>query len=85
MAAPVVSVGTGTGVPAPPAAAAPLQAVPTLDEIKALANDFHRAHPERAAEVVSILAGVGATKMDDIPAAQYPTVLQQIKQIAGVQ
>ena len=73
--------------PAPQTAlpAAPVQAVPTLDDIRALANDFHRAHPDRAMEVMAILAGVGTQKMDEIPPASYPKVYQDIKNLMGVQ
>ena len=70
--------------PSAPAPAPQVQAVPTLDDIRALANDFHRAHPERAAEVVGILASVNAQKLSEIPPAAYPQVHAQLKALAGV-
>ena len=57
----------------------------SLDQIKAMANDFHRAQPHRAAEIIAILAGVGAQKMDEIPEAQYAKVYSEIQTLVGVQ
>jgi len=60
-----------------------VQGVPTLDDIKALANDFHRAHPERAAEFVQVLAGKNAQKLSELPPASYPEVHGILKQMMG--
>ena len=86
--------GTAPGAPGPTAPATsapaptqtpqtPVQGVPTLDDIKALANDFHRAHPERAAEFVQVLAGKNAQKLSELPPASYPEVHGILKQMMG--
>ncbi len=70
--------------PAPVAAGpAPVQGVPTLDQITEAANAFHRNHPDRAGEIMAILAQVGASSMSTIPAASYPTVMQQIQALGA--
>ena len=87
-APPVAAAPPPVAAPAPPPlAAVPTATVPqptaTLDAIRAAANDFHRAHPDRAAEVVAILAAAGAQKMVDIPPAQYDTVLNNLRALGA--
>lgn len=62
---------------------ATVQGVPTLDDIKALANDFHRAHPERAGEFVQVLASKNAQMLSELPPASYPEVHGILKQMMG--
>ena len=69
--------------PQPTAPAAPAPGI-SLDDIKALANDFHRKYPQRAAEVVAILAQENALKMDDIPVVSYSRVFDAIQKLAEI-
>lgn len=76
--APVTSAPVPTQMPQ-----TPVQGVPTLDDIKALANDFHRAYPERAAEFVQVLASKNAQKLSELPPDSYLEVHKFLKQKMG--
>ncbi len=79
----VVEGAPATTSPSAQAPAPQVQGVPTLDDIKALANDFHRAHPERAAEFVQVLAGKNAQKLSDLPPASYVEIHGKLKEMMG--
>jgi len=80
-----IGVPTPPPVPAPGVPTAPTTPVPgvTLDDIRAAANDFHRAHPDRATEVMNILNGVQAQKMDQIQPQFYQHVFDSIKALGA--
>jgi len=80
-----VGVPTPPPVPAPGVPTAPAIPAPgvTLDDIRAAANDFHRAHPDRATEVMNILNGVQAQKMDQIQPQFYQHVFDSIKALGA--
>ena len=70
-------------LPSTQAPAPQVQGVPTLDDIKALANDFHRAHPDKVGQFVEVLAAKGAQKLSDLPPASYPEVFGFLKEHMG--
>jgi len=72
--------------PAPMAqpAAAPAVNTGLLDQIRDAANQFHRAHPERAGEVWQILSAIGAQKIDAIPAQSQAQVLAQLQALQAL-
>ena len=80
-----IGVPTPPPVPAPGVPTAPATPAPgvTLDDIRAVANDFHRAHPDRATEVMNILNGVQAQKMDQIQPQFYQHVFDSIKALGA--
>jgi len=84
--------GIGPGQAVPPVAAPAPMAQPAaapavntglLDQIRDAANQFHRAHPERAGEVWQILSKIGAQKIDAIPAQSQQQVLAQIQALGA--
>jgi len=80
-----IGVPTPPPVPAPGVPTAPATPAPgvTLDDVRAVANDFHRAHPDRATEVMNILNGVQAQKMDQIQPQFYQHVFDGIKALGA--
>lgn len=80
-----VGVPTPPPVPAPGVPTAPATPAPgaTLDDIRAAANDYHRAHPDRATEVMNILNGVQAQKMDQVQPQFYQHVFDSIKALGA--
>ena len=91
--------GTGPGQAMPQAGPTPVagpQAAPAymtqgtamgidiLDQIRDAANQFHRAHPERAGEVWQILANNGsAGGIDAVPAQNRSQVLAQLQALGA--
>ena len=55
----------------------------TLDDIRAVANDFHRAHPDRATQVMTILTEKGVQKMDQLAPQFFQEVYDRIKALGA--
>lgn len=66
---------------APPA---PVQGVPSLDDLRALANDLMRTHPEKATEFQAFLASKGVTTLADMDPQFYVETQATFKRLMGV-
>lgn len=77
----------GPPVAAPPVAAppvaAPVAGVPTLDEIRALANDFARAKPQDMHLFAAFMASKGVDTLANMPPDQYPACKAELQRLIG--
>ena len=78
-------------VAAPPVAAPPVAApqapqvapVPTLDEIRAMGNDFARAHPDKQHLFVAFMQSKGVNSLADMPPAEYPACKAELLRLSA--
>lgn len=68
--------------PTPPTA--PVAGVPTLDDLRALANDLMRSKPEKATEFQAFMSSKGVASLADMPPAEYPATAAKFKELMGV-
>lgn len=77
-------VATPPQATAPTAPPAPVQGVPSLDDLRALANDLMRTRPEKATEFQAFMASKGVTMLADMDPRFYMETQATFKRLMGV-
>ena len=77
-------VATPPQATAPMAPPAPVQGGPSLDDLRALANDLMRTHPEKATEFQAFMASKGVTSLADMDPQFYVETQATFKSLMGV-
>ncbi len=77
-------VATPPQATAPMAPPAPVQGVPSLDDLRALANDLMRTHPEKATEFQAFMTSKGVATLADMDPQFYVETQATFKRLMGV-